>query len=452
MPDAHSGAASLRTVQQLFAATTRVQRMLDAEAALARAQAALGIIPASAAEAIEGAAKVERFDVQALLNAIPTEGNLAIPLVRALTSAVARVSAEAASFVHWGATSQDVIDTGLVLQLREALAIVLADLARADVAAAGLARRYAATPMAARTWLQQATPTTFGLKAAGWLDALLRIGDRLQEAADGVAVLQFGAASGTLAAFGSRGVALSSKLGRELDLCVPDLPWHAHRDRLGSLAGALGVACGTLGKIARDISLLSQTEVQEATEHAPGGSSAMPHKRNPVMAARALAASVRAPGLVATLLAAMPQEHERALGGWQAEWDTLPALVIATADAAEAVAEALEHLDVHPDAMNRNLELTGGLIMAEPVVLALAGHVGRSPARALVDAAVERAAGQRRPFRDVLAEDPDIARWLDRNALETLLRPESYLGAAADFVARVLAAADARRGERRRAD
>lgn len=434
-------AASLRAVQRRFGAAERVQKMLDVEVALARAQAALGIVPLQAAQVIAQAARADGFDLEALASAAPAAGNLAIPLVKVLTDHVRTADADAARFVHWGATSQDIIDTGLVLQIREALPIVLSDSDRAATAAAAHARRHASTPMAARTWLQQAAPTTFGLKAAGWLDSLGRASDGVRRAAAAACVLQFGGAAGTLASLGERGIEVAERLGGELALPVPDIPWHAQRERLVALACALGVLCGTLGKIARDLSLLAQTEIDEVAEGQPGGSSALPHKRNPVMSARALAAAVRAPGLVATMLSAMPQEHERALGGWQAEWETLPALVIVAADAAEAMAQALEGLDIRAGRMRRNLDVTRGLVMAEAVAMTLAPHVGRAAAHDLVEAAARRAIEEDRALADVLTGDAAITRWLDRGAIEAALRPESYLGAAAAFVSRVLSAA-----------
>ncbi len=308
--------------ERAFADETRVQKMLDVEAALARAEAQAGIVPAPAAEAIARAARVDRFDLPSLMAEAHPAGNLAIPLVKHLTRTVAQDHPDASRYVHWGATSQDIIDTALVLQLREAVPIVVGDLRRAASAAARHARQHARTTMPGRTWLQQATPVTFGLKAAGWLDALVRTTGNVETALTAVSVLQFGGASGTLASLGADGLNVASRLGALLDLEVPALPWHAHRDRLAALACALGVACGTLGKIARDLALLGQTEIQEAIEPPAdtGGSSTMPHKRNPVRASRVLSAAIRAPGLVSTMLSAMPQEHERGLGGWQAEW------------------------------------------------------------------------------------------------------------------------------------
>jgi 3-carboxy-cis,cis-muconate cycloisomerase len=438
MPDTHSDVLQALTME------ARVQRMLDVEAALARAEAEAGIVPERAAAAIQRAARVDRFDVGALAAEAERAGNLAIPLVKQLTRVVAGEDAEAGRYVHWGATSQDIIDTGLVLQLRDAVPLVIGALHRAASAAAGHARRHAGTPMAGRTWLQQATPITFGLKAAGWADALQRSAGSASRALDDALVLQFGGASGTLAALGGDALRVADALAGILCLQRPPIPWHAHRERLAALSCALGVACGTLGKIGRDVMLLSQTEVQEAAEPAgeAGGSSTMPQKRNPVKAARMLSAAVRAPGLVSTMLGAMVQEHERGPGGWQAEWETLPELVRVAAGAAAAGADMLEGLAVDERKMQVDLEMTGGLVMAEAVAMRLARHVGKQDAHALVENAARSAAADGRAFADVLAGDPAIARWLDRDALAEVLTPANYLGAAPQFIADVLARAD----------
>ncbi len=418
-----------------------LQAMLDVEAALAEVQASLGIVPSGAAEAIRAAARSELYDTAAIAAEAQRDGNPAIPLIHRLTSQVASIDADAARYVHWGATSQDIIDTALVLQLRGRVPAILADLEGAADAAARHARQHAATPMAGRTWLQQATPVTCGLKAAGWLDALDRVGRLVRSAFDEAMVLQFGGASGTLAALGPHGPAVATGLAARLTLALPAIPWHAHRDRLASLACALGVATGTNGKIARDLGLLAQTEIGEAHE-APGqagGSSSMPHKQNPVRAAIAVAAAVRAPGLVATMLSAMPQEHERGLGGWQAEWATLPELVSVAGSAARAVAEALDGLVVDSSRMRTNLELTNGLALAEAVVVRLAPTLGKEEAHAHVARAARRATEEQRAFTDVLAEDATVAAILDESAITGALKPEHYLGSAAEFVAHVLA-------------
>ena len=433
-------------VTRLFGETMRVQRMLDVEVALARAEAAAGIIPAGAAAAIANVAEVSRFDLDALRDGAGTAGNLAIPLVKALTKLVATNDERASHFVHWGATSQDIIDTGLVLQLREAVPIVVRDLRRAIAAATGHATRHARTTMPGRTWLQQATPITFGLKAAGWLDALSRVTASLESALENALVLQFGGASGTLAALGADGLNVSARLA-PCSICrVPPAPWHAHRDRLAALACALGVTCGTMGKTARDLALLGQTELQEAIEAAgkAGGSSTMPHKRNPVRASRILASALRAPGLVATMLSAMPQEHERGLGGWQAEWEVLPELVILTAAAASATAEVLEDLEVRPEAMAKDFAATNGLTMAESVAMALAAHIGKPEAHRLVEQAATQAVERGVSFAEALAANPNVTRHLDRGAIEDALVAEDYLGVSAQFIGRVLAASASR--------
>lgn len=438
MPDTHSATVRALTME------ARVQRMLAVEAALVRAEAQAGIVPEPAAAAIERAARVERFDVRTLETEAERAGNLAIPLVKQLTLVVREDAGDAARYVHWGATSQDIIDTGLVLQLRDAVPPVIADLRRALHAAAGHARRQAETPMSGRTWLQQATPITFGLKAAGWTDALHRSAGSLSRALDDALVLQFGGASGTLAALGSDALRVADALAAILRLPRPPIPWHAHRERLAALSCALGVACGTLGKIGRDVALLSQTEVQETAEAAgeAGGSSTMPQKRNPVKPARMLSAALRAPGLVSTMLGAMVQEHERGLGGWQAEWETLPELVRVAADAATAAADMLEGLTVDPRKMQAGLELTGGLVMAEAVAMRLARHVGKQEAHTLVEEAARRATSEGRSFASVLAGDSAVTRWLDRDAISEVLTPANYLGATPQFIADVLASAD----------
>ena len=363
-------------------------------------------------------------------------------MVRHLTARVAAIDANAARYVHWGATSQDILDTGVVLQLRAAVPTTLGHLERAGRAAAALARRYADATMAGRTWLQQATPITFGLKAAGWADALDRTRQRVGTALDDALMLQFGGASGTLAALGSHGLAVTDGLAARLGLRAPDIPWHAHRDRFAQLACALGVATGTASKIARDLSLLAQTEIGEASERpveGRGGSSTMPQKHNPVSASVALAAAIRAPGLVATMLGAMVQEHERGLGGWQAEWDTLPDLVLVSAGGARAVADALDSLSVDAERMRANIDASGGTLLAESISMALAESLGKREAHTCVEAACRRAVDERRPLADVLGDDPVVTRHLDRAEIARRLSPDHYLGATHAFIERVLA-------------
>jgi 3-carboxy-cis,cis-muconate cycloisomerase len=416
----------------------RLQAMLDVEAALAQVEAELGVIPRQSVAAIQAAAQADRFDLGAIAAAAADDGNLAIPLVRQLTHAVEAIDRDAARYVHWGATSQDVIDTGLVLQLQRAVPPIMRHLDRAAAAAASHARRYVDTPMPGRTWLQQSTPITFGVKAAGWLDALSRQRTALADALEQTRVLQFGGASGTLASLGEQGATVAERLASRLGLRAPAMAWHAYRDRLAYFACALGVTCGTLGKIGRDVSLLAQTEVGEAAEGRSGGSSAMPHKRNPVGASVAVAAAVRAPGLVATMLAAMPQEHERGLGGWQAEWATLPELVLLTAGTSRAIATLIEGLEIDETRMRANLELTGGLIASEAVAMALAAYVGRTKAHGIVELAARRARDGGCTLIDALAADPAVTRYLTREDLERHLSPERYVAAARALVERVI--------------
>jgi 3-carboxy-cis,cis-muconate cycloisomerase len=430
-------------MRAVFSDGGRLQGMLDFEAALARAEARAGVIPAAAVAAIESQCDAHAFDIDALANASALAGNTAIPLVKALTAAVAKRDEAAARFVHWGATSQDAMDTGLVLQLRSALDLIEADLARLSGVLAGLADAHKRTVLAGRTWLQQATPVTFGLKAAGALGAIDRHRARIRDLRPRVLVLQFGGASGTLAALGGEGLKVAAALAGELKLGLPDVPWHAHRDRVAEVATALGLLVGTLGKVARDISLLMQTEVGEAFEPAAagkGGSSTMPHKRNPVGCAAILAASIRVPGLVSVMLTAMVQEHERGLGGWHAEWDTLPEIVCLAAGALAQLTQVLEGLELDPARMAENLEATRGLILAEAVTMALGGRIGRLSAHHVVEAACRRAADERRHLREVLGEDPEVRTHLSPPDLERLLDPVNYVGLAEALVNRALAA------------
>ena len=431
------------TMRGIFSDYGRVQAMLDFEAALARAEARAGVVPAAAAAAIGAQCRTELFDVDALAAAAAQAGNSAIPLVRQLTRLVAARDAEAARYVHWGATSQDVMDTGLVLQLCSALTAIDADLARLSSALATLAKVHAQTPLAGRTWLQQGPPVTLGLKAAGFLSAVERHRVRLAEVRGRIATLQFGGAVGTLAALGERGMDVASALAEELQLALPDLPWHAQRDRVAEVATMLGLLVGTLGKLARDVSLLMQTEVAEAFEpSAPGrgGSSTMPHKRNPVGSAIILAAAVRVPPLVATMLAAMVQEHERALGGWHAEWDTLPEICALAGGALAHAIAVVEGLQTDPAQMAANLEITHGLILAEAVAMALGEKIGKMKAHELVEEASARAVRERRHLRDVLLADGRVGAHLTPADLERLLDPRSYLGQAERLVTRALAA------------
>ncbi|WP_321937148.1 3-carboxy-cis,cis-muconate cycloisomerase [Paraburkholderia sp. J8-2] len=423
-----------------------LQRMLDVEAALARASAAHGVIPQSAVAAIARACAADQLDAPALARDAALGGNLAIPLVKQLTARVKAADAEAAKYVHWGATSQDIIDTATVLQLRDAFALIERGIDALCATLADLARTHRATPAVGRTWLQQALPITLGMKFAQWLDAMLRHRERLAALRERALVLQFGGAAGTLASLRDAAPKVSAALAQELGLASPALPWHTQRDRIAEAASFFGMLIGTLGKIARDISLQMQTEVSELGEPAAagkGGSSTMPHKRNPVGCAAVLTAATRAPGLVATVFAGMVQEHERALGGWQAEWDALPDLARLAGGALAQIEQITAGLEVRPERLAANLDITHGLILGEAVMLALGDQIGRLDAHHLVEHASKSAVQSGRTLYEVLAEDPAVTRHLDEARLKALLDPANYVGQAHAFVDAVVASYEA---------
>jgi len=422
-----------------------LQNMLNFEAALARAEAATGVIPQSAAGPIAAACRAESFDLAALADASTRSGNLAIPLVKALTSNVAKQDADAARYVHWGATSQDVIDTATMLTLRAAIDILLGDIDRAVAGFAKLARQHRDTAVVARTWLQHALPMPFGLKLAEYAAALHRSRKRLQRLRTEALALQFGGAAGTLAALGDKGLAVAERLAQELRLPLPDAPWHTHRDRIAEAASVFAIIAGTCGKIARDVSLMMQTDVGEAFEpsgEGRGGSSTMPHKRNPVAAASALGAATMAPNLAATILAAQVQDHERSAGPWHAEWPTLPTLLLVTSGALAAIVDIAEGLEVDTARMRANLDATGGLIMAEAVTMALAKKIGKSDAHHLIEAASKKAVADKKHLREVLISDPQIVAQLSADKITELFEPMAYQGASQALIDRLLASLD----------
>jgi 3-carboxy-cis,cis-muconate cycloisomerase len=422
-----------------------LQAMLDFEAALACAEAAIGVIPQSAVAPIGRACNASAFDLAQLAQAATRSGNLAIPLVKALTAEVAKSDAQAARFVHWGATSQDVIDSATMLVLRGAIDVLVSELDRAIAGFAKLARAHRNTAMVARTWLQHALPMPFGLKLAEYAAALNRSRLRLRRLREADLALQFGGAAGTLAALGDKGLAVAEKLAGELKLPLPEAPWHTHRDRIAEAASVLAILAGSCGKIARDVSLMMQTDVAEAFEpsgEGRGGSSTMPHKRNPVAAASALGAATMAPNLAATIFAAQVQEHERSAGPWHAEWPTLPTLLLVTSGALAATVELAEGLEVDAARMRANLDATGGLIMAEAVSMAIAEKIGKSEAHHLIEQASKKAVAEKKHLRDVLAADSKVTSELGADRLAELFEPMAYQGASQALIDRLLASLD----------
>ncbi|PCE23934.1 3-carboxy-cis,cis-muconate cycloisomerase [Paraburkholderia acidicola] len=428
-------------MNDIWSPRATLQRMLDVEAALARASAVHRVIPQAAVAAIEAACHADQLDADALVHDAALGGNLAIPLVKQLTARVKAADPQAAKYVHWGATSQDIIDTATVLQLRSTFALLDRGLQSTCATLATLARTHRATPAVGRTWLQQALPITLGLKFAQWLDALLRHRDRLDAVRERTLVLQFGGAAGTLASLRDAALDVTHSLAKELDLAEPALPWHTQRDRIADAASSFGMLIGTLGKIARDISLQMQTEIGELAEPAAagkGGSSTMPHKRNPVGCAAVLTAATRAPGLVATVLAGMVQEHERALGGWQAEWDALPDLARLAGGALANIEQITGGLDVNVGRLAANLQVTHGLILGEAVMLALGDRIGRLDAHQRVEHASKTAVSTGQPLLDVLCADAEITQHLSVDELKRLLDPAHYVGSAHAYVDAVL--------------
>jgi 3-carboxy-cis,cis-muconate cycloisomerase len=431
------GSDAMRAV---FDETAYFQRMLDVEVALALVQARLGIIPHEAAQAIAAAAA--QFDPRTEILAASAR-NVGYPVV-GLVSELSRAAGEAGGWTHWGATTQDIMDTATVLQVREGLRLIETEMRAIVGAFADQARTHRTTVMAGRTHLQQALPITFGLKCATW--ALPFIGHlrRLPELRRRVELVEFGGAAGTLASLGDQGIAVMEGLAAELGLLAPIAPWHVCREGLAETVAYLGLICGGLAKFATDIILLAQTEVGEVAEPyvaGRGSSSTMPQKRNPIASEYILAATRTVQALVPVMLGAMAQDHERATGPWQGEALALPQAFVLTHGALLHARSIAAGMVVDPDRMRRNLDLTHGLIVAEAVMMGLAPHLGRGDAHHVVKHACDIALAERLPLTDALLRDPAVASRLDRAAIERLTDPASYLGSAGAFVDRVLAAA-----------
>jgi 3-carboxy-cis,cis-muconate cycloisomerase len=419
-----------------------LQAMLDAEGALAVAQARAGLIPEEVAKTIVSRCDAALFDPEEIGHKGRAAGNPVPPLVRSLTAAVSDVSEDAARYVHKGATSQDIMDTAAMLVAKRALDLILAELDGISSACARLAESHRDTIMAGRTLLQQALPTTFGLKAAGWLVSVLEARGRLLDVRSSRLAAQLGGAAGTLASLGDSGISILEEFARELDLAEPVVPWHTDRTRVAEVGGALSLVAGVLGKISLDVILLSQTEVGEVAEPSGGGrggSSTLPHKRNSILSVTAAASARRVVDLSRTLQAAMTQEHERAAGAWHSEWEALSDTLALTGGAAAAIREVTEGLQVHPERMRENLDATGGLLLAENVTTVAAERLGRLKAHDLVQAVARRTADGERSFREELLRDGEIREVLSEEEIDAALDPAGYLGSAGTFVDRALA-------------
>jgi 3-carboxy-cis,cis-muconate cycloisomerase len=430
------GTDAMRTIMDERA---YLARMLEVEAALARAQAGLGLIPAEAAQSITAAAQVDRLDMAALAKATASMGFPTVGLVKQLSAAA---GPEAGRWTHWGATTQDILDTALVLQLREALALLGADLDRVIAALAGLARTHRDTVMAGRTHAQQALPITFGYKAALWLDPLITMRERLAQLRPRVLRLQFAGAVGTLASLGADGPRVADELAKELDLPRPAIAWHVARDGIAELGCWCGLLTGALAKAANDVMWLMQSEVSEASEPAApgkGGSSTMPQKRNPIGSEYVIAQARAAQAQVPLLLAAMMHEHERGAGPMQVEHLALGQVLLLTHGALATFLPIAEGLEVDAARMRRNLDAGGGLIMAEAVMMGLAPHLGRGTAHEVVHHACDVALSQGITLAEALGREARVAAVLDAAGIARLTDPAGYLGTAGAGVDAVLA-------------
>jgi len=424
----------------------RIARMLDFASALARAEAAVGIIPHEAVDPIVAAAKAEKYDLAAIGAGVPAAGNVLAPLVAALTAEVAKTNVAAAAFVHWGASAQDAIDTALVLELRAGLDALLGDLDRAVAAYVTLAGRYRRTPTVARTALQHSLPMPFGLKIAGYAGALGRARERFKRLRREALIMQFGGEAGTLASLGGRGFDVCERLAALLDLPLPDAPWHSHRDRLAEVAAALAILAGTCGKIARDVALLMQTEVAEAFAPPPAsdGAAAAPQQRLPIAAATVIACATSATQLAGTLINCDAHEHERAVGALQVEWTTFPALLLAVSGALAGVTDIGERLEVDNERMRATLEGSNGLIMAPAVAQALAEKLGKSIAEDVMEEAIEKTRAEKRHLRDIVGEDERVTLMMTPGEIAILFEPLSYQGVSQTFIERLVASAQSR--------
>lgn len=422
-----------KDVTDIFSDSSLIAYMIQVEVALAQAQAQVGVIPQNAANTIAqvGEQALEKFDFSALAVATGLAGNIAIPFVKQLTAIVKDTDEDASRYVHWGATSQDILDTACILQCRDALNIVEAQIQQCYATALQQAKQYRHQVMIGRTWLQQALPITLGYKLARWASAFKRDLDRIQAMKSRVLTAQLGGAVGSLASLQDQGSLVVSAFAKQLNLTVPTSTWHGERDRIVEIASVLGMIVGNTGKMARDWSLMMQTEIAELfepTAKGRGGSSTMPHKRNPVAAASVLAAANRVPALMSSIYQSMVQEHERSLGAWHAEWLAVPEIFQLCAGALSRTGEVLQGFEVNAKHMQQNLECTNGLIMAEAVMMALAPKIGRLNAHHLVEAACKTAVAQNQHLFDVVSQLDEVKRQFSQQEIRDIFKPENYLG------------------------
>jgi 3-carboxy-cis,cis-muconate cycloisomerase len=426
---------------RLFTDKAIIAYMLRFQSALAQAQAKHGVIPVAAASIIEACCSVDNINKEQLIQEAALGGNAAIPLVKQLTTFIKQRDGEAAKYVHFGATSQDVIDTAMMLQVRDAFGIIEDGLHQLLQQLVSLIEEHRTTLMIGRSFMQQARPITFGYKVAGWLNPLLRSQKDLKELLKNGFVLQLGSAVGTLSNMPEKGLLVSETMAELLQLINPPKPWHTERDYVVRIATTLGILTGNLAKIAKDISLLMQTEIAEVMEPAgkrKGGSSTMPHKRNPVGCVAILANAARVPSLVSTMLSCMQQDHERATGLWHAEWETLSDIVQLTTGTVSKAVEVTDGLEVRKKQMLYNLKHTNGFIYAENVSLALAEKIGKADAHALIEKYCQEALSKNIYLQDLLLSKPDIVTHLNTSQMESLFNPKSSLDLCDNMMLRIL--------------
>ena len=425
-------------MRHVWSDENRVQKYLDFEAALARAQARLGIIPKNAAAEIVRHCEAKQIDMAKLKEATEKIGYPVLPVVQQLVKLCKDGLGE---WSHWGATTQDITDTATIMQIREALDLIENEIDGIRDALATLAKKYRDTPMAGRSNLQQAVPITFGYKMATLLDAYERHKQRLDELRPRVLVGEFGGAAGTLSSLGKDGLKVQTELMKELKLGQPDISWHTVRDRIAEVGCFLGLVTGTCGKIAFDVKLLMQTEVEEVYEpfhQGRGSSSTMPQKRNPISSVYITAQTAMVKQLAAALLEAMVEDHERATGPWEIEWIALPEIFMLSAGALAQTRFVVEGLQVNEKRMRDNIGITKGLLMSEAVMMGLGAAIGRNRAHDVVYDICREVVKTGRPLVDLLAENKEISKHASRKQLEKMVDPTNYLGVAGEMVDRVL--------------